>query len=185
LADDKYEVVYVLTADSLTGTSTAWRQSNYYNQYSAAEVGDADLAKFCKGGEYGTSRFAWNFDDVVIASSYNSLGNNQAASLGTLAAGQSVEDSYTLSLPAKATLRTAVDASIDKVYAVAFVLNSEGAIAQAVKVAIAKSSGEGIESVREDVKVSEAPTYDLQGRQISTPRRGQLFIRDGKKMIVE
>jgi hypothetical protein len=185
LVDDKYEVVYVLTADSLTGTSTAWRQSNYYNQYSAAEVGDADLAKFCKGGEYGTSRFAWNFDDVVIASSYNSLGNNQAASLGSLAAGQSVEDSYTLSLPAKATLRTAVDASIDKVYAVAFVLNSEGAIAQAVKVAIAKSSGEGIESVREDVNVSETPTYDLQGRQISTPRRGQLFIRDGKKMIVE
>ncbi len=185
LADDKYEVVYVLTADSLTGTSTAWRQSNYYYQYSASEVGDADLAKFCKGGEYGTSRFAWNFDDVVIASSYNSLGNNQAASLVTLAAGQSVEDSYTLSLPAKATLRTAVDTSIDKVYAVAFVLNSEGAIAQAVKVAIAKSSGEGIESVREDVNVSEAPTYDLQGRQINTPRRGQLFIRDGKKMIVE
>ncbi len=185
LSEDKYEVVYVLTADSLTGTSTAWRQSNYYYQYSAAEVGDADLAKFCKGGEYGTSRFAWNFDDVVIASSYNSLGNNQAASLGTLAAGQSVEDSYTLSLPAKATLRAAVDASIDKVYAVAFVLNSEGAIAQAVKVAVAKSSGEGIESVREDENVSEAPTYDLQGRQISTPRRGQLFIRDGKKMIVE
>ena len=77
------------------------------------------------------------------------------------------------------------NASIDKVYAVAFVLNSEGAIAQAVKVAIAKSSGEGIESVREDVNVSEAPTYDLQGRQISTPRRGQLFIRGGKKMIVE
>ena len=185
LIDDKYEVVYVLTADSLTGTSTAWRQSNYYYQYSAAEVGDADLAKFCRGGEYGTSRFDWNFDDVVIASSYNSLGNNQAASLGTLAAGQSVEDSYTLSLPAKATLRTAVEASIDKVYAVAFVLNSEGAIAQAVKVAVAKSSGEGIESVSEDVNVSETPTYDLLGRQISNPRRGQLFIRDGKKMIVE
>ena len=185
LEDNKYEVVYVLTADSLTGTSTAWRQSNYYYQYSAAEVGVADLAKFCRGGEYGTSRFAWTFDDVVIASSYNSLGNNQATSLGTLTAGQSVEDSYTLSLPTKAALRTAIDASIDKVYAVAFVINSEGAIAQAVKVAIAKSSGEGIESVREDVNVSEAPTYDLQGRQISTPRRGQLFIRDGKKMIVE
>ena len=185
LEDNKYEVVYVLTADSLTGTSTAWRQSNYYYQYSAAEVGVADLAKFCRGGEYGTSRFAWTFDDVVIASSYNSLGNNQATSLGTLTAGQSVEDSYTLSLPTKAALRTAIDASIDKVYAVAFVINSEGAIAQAVKVAIAKSSGEGIESVREDENVSETPTYDLLGRQISNPRRGQLFIRDGKKMIVE
>ena len=185
LADDKYEVVYVLTADSLTGTSTAWRQSNYYYQYSAAEVGEADLAKFCKGGEYGTSRFSWNFDDVVIASSYNSLGNNQGSSFGTLTAGQSVEDSYTLSLPTKAALREAVDASIDKVYAVAFVLNSEGTIAQAVKVAVSKSSGEGIESVSEDVKDSEAPIYDLQGRQINTPLRGQLFIRDGRKMIVQ
>lgn len=185
LADDKYEVVYVLTADSLTGTSTAWRQSNYYYQYSAAEVGEADLAKFCKGGEYGTSRFSWNFDDVVIASSYNSLGNNQGSSFGTLTAGQSVEDSYTLSLPTKAALREAVDASIDKVYAVAFVLNSEGTIAQAVKVAVSKSSGEGIESVSEDMKDSEAPIYDLQGRQINTPRRGQLFIRDGRKMIVQ
>ena len=185
LADDKYEVVYVLTADSLTGTSTAWRQSNYYYQYSAAEVGEADLAKFCKGGEYGTSRFSWNFDDVVIASSYNSLGNNQGSSFGTLTAGQSVEDSYTLSLPTKAALREAVDASIDKVYAVAFVLNSEGTIAQAVKVAVSKSSSEGIESVSEDVKDSEAPIYDLQGRQISTPRRGQLFIRDGRKMMLQ
>ena len=185
LADDKFEVVYVLTADSLTGTTTAWRQSNYYYQYSAADVGEADLAKFCKGGEYGTRSFSWNFDDVVIASSYNSLGNNQAASFGTLTAGQSVEDSYTLSLPTKAALRDAIDASIDKVYAVAFVLNSEGTIAQAVKVAVSKSSSEGIESVSEDVKDSEAPIYDLQGRQISTPRRGQLFIRDGRKMIVQ
>ena len=184
LADDKYEVVYVLTADSLTGTSTAWRQSNYYYQYSAAEVGEADLAKFCKGGEYGTSRFSWNFDDVVIASSYNSLGNNQGSSFGTLTAGQSVEDSYTLSLPTKAALREAVDASIDKVYAVAFVLNSEGTIAQAVKVAVSKSSSEGIESVSEDVKDSEAPIYDLQGRQINTPLRGHLFIRDGRKMML-
>lgn len=184
LAGGEYEVVYVLTADSLTGTTSSWRQSNYYYQYSASEVGDADLAKFCRGGEYGTSRFSWNFDDVVIASSYNSQGINQAVSLGTLTAGQSVEDSYTLALPTKAALREAVEASIDKVYAVAFVLNSEGTIAQAVKVPVSKSSGEGIESVSEDVNVSVAPCYDLQGRPISTPRRGQLFIRDGRKMIV-
>ena len=184
LGDGEYEVVYVLVADSLTGTTNVWRQSNYYYQYSASEVGDADLAQFCRGGSNSARSFFWNFDDVVIASSYNSQSVNQAAPIGSLSAGEIAAGSYQLGLPQKAVLRAAVDASIDKVYAVAFVLNADGKVAQAVKVPVGKSSSQGIEQIAiDDVKPS-APAYDLQGRPVQAPRRGQLFIRDGRKMIV-
>ena len=186
LTNGSYEVVYVLTADSLTGTSNAWRQSNYYYQYSASEVGEDDLAKFCKGGEYGTSRFYWNFDDVVIASSYNKEGANLVFPLGNLAAGANAESSYTLGLPTNAALREAVDASIDKVFVVVFVVNAEGSIAQAVKTRVGESTiiPISIERIENDETQTVAPSYDLQGRPISTPRRGQLFIRDGRKMML-
>lgn len=186
LTEGSYEVVYVLSADSLTGTSNVWRQSNYYYQYSASDVGEDDLAKFCKGGEYGSSRFYWNFDDVVIASSYNAQGANRVFPLGSLAAGAKAESSYTLGLPTKAALREAVDASIDMIFAVVFVINAEGTIAQAVKARVGETSAnpESIERIENDETKTVAPSYDLQGRQISTPRRGQLFIREGRKMML-
>ena len=49
---DKYTVAYVLTADSLSGTTTAWRQSNYYSTESP--IGDPLIDQFCRGGKYGT-----------------------------------------------------------------------------------------------------------------------------------
>ena len=185
LAPGDYDVVYALVADSLTGTSSAWRQANNYAGYAASSVGDADLAKFCRGGEYGSSYFYWNYDDVVISSSYNSRGVNRATRIGSLSTGESATGTYTLALPTKATLRAAVDASIDKVYAVAFILNSDGTVAQAVKTLVpASDPSQGIEQVAVDESRSLAPSYDLQGRQLQVPRRGQLFIRDGRKMML-
>ena len=185
LAPGDYDVVYALVADSLTGTSNAWRQANNYAGYAASSVGDADLAKFCRGGEYGSSYFYWNFDDVVISSSYNSRGVNRATRIGSLSTGESATGTYTLALPTKAALREAVDASIDKVYAVAFILNSDGTVAQAVKMLVpASDPSQGIEQVAVDESRSLAPSYDLQGRPLPAPRRGQLFIRDGRKMML-
>jgi len=186
LGGGSYDIVYVLIADSLTGSSAVWRQSNYYYQenYNASTIGPEDLAKFCKGGDYGTSRFVWAYDDVVLASSYNSMGRNQASRVGSLSAGESAENSYVLALPTKATLRTAVDASIDKVYAVVFVINADGTIAQAVKARVGQTNGSAIEEVANDNVKKSGVVYDLQGLQISAPRQGQLFILDGKKMII-
>lgn len=184
LGDGNYEVVYALVADSLTGTANVWRQANNYSGYTASQAGGADLAKFCRGGQYGSNYFFWTYDDVVIASSYNNQSINQASPIGRLSAGEAATGSYLLGLPQKAVLRAAVDASIDKVYAVAFVLNADGTVAQAVKAPISKSSGQGIEQITADGVKPFAPAYDLQGRQLQAPRHGQLFIRDGRKMIM-
>ena len=43
---------------------------------------------------------------------------------------------------------------------------------------------QGIEQVAVDESRSLAPSYDLQGRPLPAPRRGQLFIRDGRKMML-
>ncbi len=185
LGDGTYELVYVLVADSLTGTSASWRQANNYAQYTATQIGDADMAKFGKGGDYGSSRFLWAYDDVVIASSYNSNGENQSSAVGALKAGESADNTYTLALPTKAALRTAVEASIDKVYAVAFVVKSDGTVAQAAKALVGTTYvPAAIENVAQDEMKNSGVAYDLQGRQICSPRRGQLFIRDGRKMII-
>ncbi len=185
LGEGTYNLVYVLVADSLIGTATAWRQANNYNMYTASQVGDEDLAKFAKGGEYGQSRFFWAFDDVVIASSYTAMGANKSSAVGKLSAGASAENSYTLALPTKAALRAAVDASIDKVYAVAFAVNADGTVAQAVKAPVGQPYvPAAIEDVAQDKVNDDEVIYDLQGRQISAPHQGQLFIRNGKKMII-
>lgn len=184
LGSDAYDIVYVLTADSLTGTSSSWRQANYYNQYSKYHVGAEDLAKFCKGEEFGTSRFYWNYDNVVIASSYNDSSENQAPSIGALAPGASAESTYTLALPTNEVLRAAVDASIDKVYAVAYVIKADGTIAQAVKALIGQEGTASIEEIEQEEVKNSGVFYDLRGRQVSAPRAGQLIIRDGKKMII-
>lgn len=185
--DGRYQIVYALVADSLTAKNSRWMQQNYLAGDPASAY-PADLAKFCSGGIYGQSAFYYPFDDVVIASSYNGAQINQAPALGLLNARQSVATSYTLTLPESDTylLKSAVRASIDKVYAIAFVLNAKGQVAQGVKVHVVEVAGseEGIHAVQNDQPAADAPAYDLQGRQISAPRAGQLIIRNGEKRIV-
>ncbi|MCR5131917.1 MAG: hypothetical protein K6C10_10725, partial [Prevotella sp.] len=107
-------LVYVLTADSLTGTTNAWKQTNYYYQYSAAEVGNAPgLVDFCKGGKYGSSSVSLVFNDAVIGSSYVSKSNKgQSIGSSDINAGDVFKGTYTINSPSKTSVKNALNKNL-------------------------------------------------------------------------
>lgn len=133
-----YTIAYVLTADELTGTTTAWKQSNYYSSYTVAQAGVMesmpDLAKFCKNGEYGKSSVQLVFNDAMIGSTYNSTGRTLVPAFRTGQAGDVESSEYTLNMPTKASLVNALN--YDKVYVTALVIDNNGQIANAKRVRV-------------------------------------------------
>ena len=41
----------------------------------------------------------------------------------------------------------------------------------------------GIGDIQTDLNDSEAPLYDLLGREITNPQPGTIYVRDGKKIL--
>lgn len=180
---DSYTVAYVLTADGLSGTTTLWKQTNYYAQYSA--IGDPLIDPFCNGGEYGTSSVALTYNDVMIGSSYNEFGTeNLAPALsGEVKAGVMSTGTYTVNMPTKAILKNAINNN--EVYAVALVIASDGTIANAAKAKVTTSNGNtSIESSVANAK--EIARYNVAGQMIPSPQKGLNIIRlsDGKTLKV-
>lgn len=131
---DGASIVYVLTADGLTGTSGSWKQSNYYANYTAAQQGvtGTGVADFCKGGKYAQSSVTLVFDDVLLTSSWNSGGSiNRAPAFVSTTGGSIEQNSYTLTIPTKTTLKAAI--KYDQLYVTAFVLKADGTIANAAR----------------------------------------------------
>lgn len=180
ILEGDYTIDFVLTADSLHNTSSSsWRQANNYASYTKAQVPE-ELYPIVKGGEYGSSYFYYPFDDVLIASSYKKTGanlRNQADALGYMTVGQSVESTFTLSLPTKsALLNTIKDCSLNKIHGIVVVCDAEGHVANAARVLVTKSGDSGIEQVK--VEKATERSYDLQGRETSNTKG--LMIRGGK-----
>lgn len=182
-----YSVVFVLTADKLTGEGNKWQQANNYAGYTAGNAGveGTILADFCKGGKYGSSYVTLVFNDVQIASSYKS-GINQTGSLsdGEVTAGSKASVSYTMNLPTSRTdLMKALNR--DEIYVVAFVTdNSTGAIVNAARSKVSSSTGiAGIDGDSADA--TEVARYTIDGRRISTPAKGINLIRMSDGSIVK
>ena len=164
---DNYTVVYVLTADGLKGTTSLWRQTNYYADYSAADVDDPSLAPFCQEGIYGSSSVSLTFNDVMIGSSYNDYGTNMAPALtGQVQAGVTATGTYTISMPTKAMLKNAINN--DEVYAVALVIASDGTIANAARAKVLDAdAAAGIVNAGADFNAAETARYNAAGQVIS------------------
>lgn len=147
-----YTIAFVLTADSLTGTTTAWKQSNYYYQYSEAQAGILpempDLALFCRGGAYGKSPVQIVFNDALIGSTYNSAGKSLVPAFTTGQAGDIETSEYTINMPTKAALKNAL--RYDKIYATALVIDKNGFIANAARVRVLGAGEEEDEEVNSD-----------------------------------
>lgn len=173
---DTYTVVYVLTADGLSGTTSAWKQGNYYYSYSPVQVGDENLSIFCRGGEYGSSSIALTFNDVVIASSYSRLGVNMGGKLsGEVKPGATATGSYSATMPSKATLKNAID--YEKVYAVVLVVASDGTIANAARVRVGGEDEGGVANVATDAEAVEVARYNLAGQALTEPVKGINIVR--------
>ncbi len=177
-----YQLVFVLTADGLTGTS--FKQSNYYYSYTAAQWGydsNSLVAKFCNGGEYGKSSVQLTFDDVALATSYKSSANKGGSvTLGTDETGTA---SYTLTMPTKTALLTAIKNSDYNVYAVVIALAKDGTIANAGKVKVQMPAG--INEIATE-GATEVARYSLDGRRLNGATTGVNIIRmsDGTSKTV-
>lgn len=167
------QLTFVLIADSLTGTSSSWKQQNYYASYSASQFAE-DLAQFCAGGEFGQTSFFWLFNDVAIGTYYDS--GQYEMGIGNLAQGQSVTVDYTLDMPTKKILRDAID--YDDVAVIAMLLDSQGRVMNAGKYYMSGVDPTGIENVANDTtSVREVARYTIDGRRIMTPQSGLNIVK--------
>ena len=187
---ESYDIEYSLIADSLTGTGNTWAQSNYYYQYTAAQVGSDDLAPFCKGGANGKSTLSnWVFNDVAIATSFNSDGVNQAQKVVNAPDDDTIENTYTLSLPTKAALKKAIKS--DKVWVVALLVDSyNGFVINAAKFRMPEYvDPSGIESTERSASDEVVERYSLDGRELPSTQKGLNIVRmaDGsvRKVMVK
>ena len=180
-----YKIEYVLVADGLSGTGSAWTQQNYYaTNYTAAQL-PSDLADFGSGGKLGNSSLTGlTFNDVAIA-----VGKStQTTAPGTLALGEQVTNTYTLSLPTKTTLLNAIKK--DKVTVVALLIANDKTIANAAKFLLPEYvEPSGVSTVRMGDDVTPQQHYSLDGRQLQGQQKGLNIIRmsDGsvKKVMMK
>lgn len=175
-----FSIEYVLVADGLSGSGTAWNQSNYYYQYSASQVPE-DLQQFASGGTNGTSSIkGWTFNDVAIACSYSG-GVNKATPLKSVKADEDVTNTFTLTMPTKTTLKSAIDN--DKVFLVALVIDEDGTITNAARFPMAESTN-AIRGIENEHTVPAY--YTLDGKRQSAPAKGLNIVRmsDGRTLKV-
>ena len=171
----------VLLADSLRGTSSAWKQSNYYTQYSSSQLG-SDLGQFGTGGVNGTSSFFWDFNDVVINTYYE--GGKYEMELGNLNKGEAQTVTYELAFPTKEILRNAL--KLNCIAAAAFVIDSTGKIINAGKYYVPETNGIRDINKTTDNNLREVARYTLDGRMVTTPQRGVNVVKlsDGSTIKV-
>lgn len=179
-----YNIAYALVADGLTGSTTTWKQANYYNSAYSSQTG-LTLNQLPSDLKYlwtQPTKMEMVFNDVLIASSYQTTTNR--AKLGALVDGTKAENTYTLTMPTNLTLLNAIDYS--KVSLVAMVLDEDGAVVNAAKCAI--SGGEtGIESVNgNSASATEVARYTIDGVKLSAPQKGLNIVKmsDGRTMKV-
>lgn len=184
LVSGDYDIAFILTADNLTGTTSSWKQHNY----------------FCKGGgRYNSQasmpddlKFLWNkgseyfetYNDVLIASSY--VNSKNKATLPTLVAYGTVNSEYSLKMPTKTVLKKVL--KHDQVYVVALLLDKKtGAIVNAGRARVTGSTG--IENVNNSSEATVVARYNVNGVQIAAPVKGINIVKmsDGttRKVLVK
>lgn len=196
-ADQDLSLAYVLLADSLTGTTTAWKQSNYYKyyNYTPAQAGVTEniplLKEFCSGGKWFLSSVTLVYNDVEIASSYKSGKNLAPALTGDNTPGAKAETSYTLTLPTKAVLLTAIKArNYGDLFVVALAIdNKTGEIVNAASSKVTGTEA-GVVSVNNGTdSAKEVSRYTVGGQKVNAPVKGVNIIKmsDGttRKVVVE
>lgn len=193
--DKTYSIAYVLTADDLTGTTTYWKQSNYFSSDDPDGIDNEEyLSQFYKGGKYGTNPAEGVvYGDVMIGSSYSTGGVNLAPALtGEPQIGAKDGTEYSVSLPKSSGLLGAIN--WDKVYVVALVVANDGTIENAAKAQVTNwekaEEALGIEGVQASAaNGTEIARYNVSGQRIAAPQKGLNIVKysDGRtvKVIVK
>lgn len=188
LVSGDYDIAYMLVADNLSGTTSKWKQSNYFAKgtgvYNSQSSMPEDLQFLWNAG----STYAATYNDVLISSSYVSSKNK--ATLPTLVANGSVNSYYTLTMPTKKALKETIRSCGNEVYVVAMVLDKKtGAIVNARKAKVADFGTTGIENVNNSSEATVVARYNVNGVQIAAPVKGINIVKmsDGttRKVLVK
>ena len=178
-----YSIEYVLTADGLKGTSSAWRQKNsYYDQNPASSDVDpnSELVGFYLGGQYGKNYVFITFNDVAIASSYENYLNTASEMPIDFVAGEKFTDSFTLKMPTKAALKSAI--KYDQVYANVMVFDENGYCVNAARVRVLTQEEAAGIKVMQNAERRTQNAYNLAGQKVDENYRG-IVVKNGKKVI--
>ena len=178
------QLVFVLTADGLTGGGRLWQQTNFYGSVDAKENGvtqenDPELYKMCRGQEMGQTYVTLVYNDVMIGSSWASPeADNGVAPFSTTKVGEKAVSTYTLELPTKAMLLNAVKK--DEVYVTAMVIKADGTIANAGRCKVMET--ESLTPSPSPRGRGDQSAYDLFGRKVKADAPGVKIV-NGKKVI--
>lgn len=181
LINNDYEVAYVLTADSLHGTTSGWQQLNFYE---GRDISDANLVFLGKEAEY----YSPYFNDVLIGSSYVGTSNIGPVVTATMNTPMTLTETIDL-YNGRYKSEVLEKLHYDQVYAIAIVTNSKtGQIVNAARTRVlTQAEADGISGVTTN-NADATPTaiYNAAGQRTAKPSRGLNIIRlsNGKTVKV-
>ncbi len=154
--DGNYGVAFVLTEDNVG----PYAQNNYYGAAGAPELEE------------------WNSLPEAVMTEFNCVArqiNLYNGVNGTIPAEVKAGESY----PASAPLRTNTVSNIQNCNIIAMLINrTSGRIENAVMKTVAELP---IREVNAEQQAVDSAIYDLQGRRLSSPAPGQIYIQGGRK----
>ena len=173
---DKYKVEFVLVADDLHGTGSAWEQHNYYTASDKGSLTSPEGDPFFEGNSVIADL---HFDDVVVATTR--LSSDGLAQLpATVSEDEPVEvtgEFNTADVVSTSGAQLIQDAS--KLRIVALLIAEDGTIANAAKASVA--GGEtGISAIgagNGGVNDAVVAVYDLQGQRVATTQPGVNIVK--------
>lgn len=178
----RYEMVFILVADSVAGNTQRWRQLNNYCGYTRDSFDDDLLAPFLQDGSYGQQGdyCKYIFEDVLVGSSYKNKGTQYSKDIENLGGfidvvpGETAVATYTLTLPTKDPLRNAVAKA--HVAVVAMVLDTAtGRVMNADKCYLDKTPT-AVERISTSEKM-ETARYNAAGQRLDAPQQGLNMVR--------
>ena len=183
ISDCPYEVGFILVSDGLKGTTSQWKQANYYS----GETGwPSSMDEFTKGGSY-IDGLTYNF--VIVARS----GVSGIEGSLQLPIEEDVAQTVTYDFDIRQVVNTSGQPVIqdkNNLRVIALLFDKEsGEILNANKAPAGLSSLETSicrPATTADERVRSTRLHDLQGRSITLPRQGRLYIQtetlmDGSK----
>ncbi len=185
LVSGQYEVAYMLVADGLTGKTTSWKQSNFYNKTQGAFKSKSELPEDLQYLWDEPASYNQVYNDVLIASSYSASANQ--AEFGEFVENGVTTGNYTLTMPTKKSLLKALDKK--KVSVVAVIIDPQtGVILNAGK-ALVGAGTTGIITVNNSANATVVARYAADGTKVSAPVKGLNILKmsDGttRKVMVK
>lgn len=172
----RYKLEYILVHDSLSGTTSAWAQTNYYAGYA---VTDNNLKEFYEGSHSMTGLY---FNDVLVATSRQTDGYHSLPT--SVTENTPITDSFTFTL-SKVVNKSgnSLIQNIAHLRAIVLLIDSQtGRIVNANQAPVVTSTGISpitIDTVNQDLNT---PTYDIYGKRVNSTYRG-VIIQNGHKTI--